>query len=378
MDTKTYSFLLKLIPFTFLVIIISFLTTEYFLSDNFLASGQLQTFDSVRSNESKQDDNKKLSDFTLFIYMIGSNLEDQSFEASKDIKEMLNASSFNPRVNIVLETGGSEKKLNDNNPGVLDFSTVKRHIIYNRTIQTIEKPELGVLNMGDNKTLYDFINWGLNKFPAKKYGLILWDHGGSYGGFGKDMNFGKANINQERGDGLTMYELQSALSLSNINNKSSDHEFEFIGFDACLMASIEVADRIVKADMTDNKTNIKYLVASEEIEPNWGWNYTSILDIIYKRPDITGDVVGNKIVKSYEEESKNISEKNNFYAYRDITLSVIDLTKIKAIREKLSGLSFAWMNGLENSDSVSKLLHTIDVTEHYGITPRNSLGIIDL
>lgn len=42
--------------------------------------------------------------------------------------------------------------------------------------------------MGQPSTLSDFINWGVSEFPARKYAIILWDHGSSINGFGKDLN----------------------------------------------------------------------------------------------------------------------------------------------------------------------------------------------
>ena len=37
--------------------------------------------------------------------------------------------------------------------------------------------DIGEANMGDPQTLRDFVVWGQNKFPAKHYMLIIWDHG---------------------------------------------------------------------------------------------------------------------------------------------------------------------------------------------------------
>ena len=216
----------------------------------------------------------EIDDFTLLIYMIGSDLEDKSYEATKDINEMLKTNLFNPKVNVVLETGGSTGKPDKNNNRTIDFSKVQRHQIVDGNIKTIS--DLGKVNMGENKTLSDFLNWGVTKYPAKKYGLILWDHGGSYGGFGNDINF--AN------DALTMNELDYGLRLPKLSYPSIDNvtssveiDFEFIGFDSCLMASLEVARSVYNNNTTtDNPSSIsndlhkikfKFLIASEEIEP---------------------------------------------------------------------------------------------------------------
>ena len=37
--------------------------------------------------------------------------------------------------------------------------------------------DLGEVNMGDGKALGDFITWGIQQYPAKRYMLVIWDHG---------------------------------------------------------------------------------------------------------------------------------------------------------------------------------------------------------
>ena len=44
--------------------------------------------------------------------------------------------------------------------------------------------------MDNADTLIDFINWGITKYPAKRYGLVLWDHGGQWTGYGGDSQNG--------------------------------------------------------------------------------------------------------------------------------------------------------------------------------------------
>ena len=90
----------------------------------------------------------------------------------------------------------------------------------------------------------------------------MWDHGGgSVSGFGYDEH------SQNEDDTLTLDELKYALQTSGVH-------FDFIGFDACLMATAETAYSL--------KDHSNYLVASEETEPGTGWEYTSLLNTISK------------------------------------------------------------------------------------------------
>ena len=66
-------------------------------------------------------------------------------------------------------------------------------------------------------------------------------------------------------DSIKIPELIQALSATDTGSK-----YELIGFDACLMATIDVADAC--DEFAD------YLVASEEFEPGCGWSYDAFME----------------------------------------------------------------------------------------------------
>ena len=45
-------------------------------------------------------------------------------------------------------------------------------------------------DMDDPEVLKDFIDWGLKKYPADRYGLIFWNHGNQWRGYGGDKDNG--------------------------------------------------------------------------------------------------------------------------------------------------------------------------------------------
>lgn len=63
-----------------------------------------------------------------------------------------------------------------------------------------------------------------------------------------------------------------------------------LGFDACLMASAEVAFTV--------SPYADYLIASQEVEPGNGWNY-SFLGTIQKDSNVTD--IGKNIIDSYSD-----------------------------------------------------------------------------
>lgn len=97
--------------------------------------------------------------------------------------------------------------------------------------------------------------WAAAEFPAEEYALILWNHGGgSVRGICLDQNYGN--------DSLTLPELETALSSA---VQSTGQKFSFIGFDACLMATLDIA--LIAARFSEN------MIASQELEPAAGWDY---------------------------------------------------------------------------------------------------------
>ena len=111
-----------------------------------------------------------LADYTLLIYMIGSDFEAKKYTATQDIHEMLKADA-DSNINIVLQTGGGMQ----GNASELDFTKVQRHKIVNGTLQNLM--DLGHKNMAEPNTLSDFLSWGISEFPSKKYAIIFWGHG---------------------------------------------------------------------------------------------------------------------------------------------------------------------------------------------------------
>ena len=79
----------------------------------------------------------------------------------------------------------------------------------------------------------EFLAWGIETAPSEHYALVLWDHGSAWPQFGAD--FSHAN------DGLTLAELTTAIDRGASAGKLLG-PLDLVGFDACLMATWEVAD----------------------------------------------------------------------------------------------------------------------------------------
>ncbi len=262
--------------------------------------------------------------WTVLVYLDGDNNLER--DAVIDFNEMeLVGSTDQVKIVVQFDRIGAVALWDDDSNG--DWETTKRFLVTRdddpETIRSQELEDLGELNMGDPQTLVDFAVWGMQTYPAERYALILWDHGASWAGIAFDETDGE--------DGINMPELDAALRTI---QQQTGRRIDLIGFDACLMAQIDVA--LVTAPYAD------VFVASAELEPNTGWPWDLLLRRLVDNPQQDAAAFGAAIVESYRE----------FYASRDdptVTLSAFDLRRANDLRQKLNALSDAMLAGLGDS-----------------------------
>ncbi len=101
----------------------------------------------------------KISDFTLLVYICGSDLEQKRGAATANIAEMLSA-DIPRRVNVILQTGGSSKWRNFDIPS--DRSN--RYAVKNGTLELIESNP--PVNMGSERAFASFLKFGIEKISC--------------------------------------------------------------------------------------------------------------------------------------------------------------------------------------------------------------------
>lgn len=241
--------------------------------------------------------------YTLMVYICGADLESEDGSASTDIGEMLSA-TVDSKVNLLIETGGANEWQDYN------ISNKYKQIYKIENNKLIHKDDVtDSKNMTDPENLANFIEYCSNNYPADRYSLILWDHGGgSISGFGYDEHA------EDEEETITIDELKNVIENSRLN-------YEFVGFDACLMANIETAYSL--------KNNVKYLIASEETEPGTGWEYKSIINSLSNNTSSNTTELGKVIVDRF------IKDNDGFLDFDDATLSIVDLSKIDSVYEAL-------------------------------------------
>lgn len=273
--------------------------------------------------------------WVFYWYLCGSDLESEYGCASLDLEELGNV-TLPENVTVVFEAGGASTWYNDFDPEVLT-----RGVYNSNGMQILE--ELPSANMGEPEVLADFLSYCNENFTADHRAIIFWNHGGgSVAGASFDEIYDF--------DSIKIPELIQALSATDTGSK-----YDLIGFDACLMATIDIADAC--DEFAD------YLVASEELEPGCGWSYDAFIEKLTENTSINGAGLGKIICDSYYEGCCDILQEDA------ATLSVIELSKIHELVKAYdsAGAEALIMAGISDDSSYfNEVARCAYSSENYG------------
>ena len=240
--------------------------------------------------------------WAVYWYLCGSDLESNGGFATNDLSELMEV-ELPENVNVVIETGGSAVWQND----MMDADKLQRWLYNSEGLQLVD--EQPSASMGEAQTLADFLSFAKENYPAEKTAVVFWNHGGgSVTGAAFDEIYGY--------DSLTLDEMYQAFS-SVWNPSMEKQPLELIGFDTCLMATVDVAYTF--ADLAH------YLVASEETEPANGWYYSQWVGTLAQNPSMNGEELGKVICDAYYAGCEEVGTQDN------TTLSLTDLTKVQTL-----------------------------------------------
>lgn len=267
--------------------------------------------------------------WTYAVYLdADNNLEDAGVA---DFLEMAKAGS-NADINIVVQFDRASGY--DTTYG--DWKTCKRFKITKGMTPTAANAieDLGESNMGAPETLTNFITWVWLNYPADRYALVLWNHGGGW----RDRSISFSPMERaicwddgNNDDCLYMKEVRTAI-------QNASHTFDLIGLDACLMGHLEVGYELRNViNITDG-----VMVGSEETEPGDGWPHDTILSWLAANPTATPKQLGETIVNKYAE---------SYPASEAVTQSAIDITKLNNLVLKLN----AFANAMNDNSQLTSI-----------------------
>ncbi len=287
--------------------------------------------------------------WTFMVYMAGDN--NLSSAGDHDLVEMRSVGSTDD-VNVVVEF---------DNEGA--HGTRRYHIQKNGAGERAET--LGETDSGDPTVLLDFVSWAAASYPAERYGLVLWNHGGGWEPSEIDRiarsvgsgDYSTREASERSATPLgraffrptleTIFNLPSASERAICSDDGSGHSLDtvelgnvlaaivqllgqpldLLGMDACLMSNFEVAYQA--------QPYARYMVASEENEPNQGWPYDAVLGELTANPDAPTEVLAAHIVEAYLRSYLDRGYTN------PVTQSAFDLARAGQVADKLDALADA-------------------------------------
>lgn len=294
-----------------------------------------------KEDEESTETNTEVStdtEWVIYWYLCGSDLETFYGAATTDLGELLEV-ELPENVKIIIQTGGTAMWQNE----VISADYLERYIYDSNGLELIE--QLPLESMGSEDTLSSFLAFGKENYPAKKTGFIFWNHGGgSVAGAAFDEVFG--------GDSLTLDEMYRAFS-ANFEMSEENPAFDLIGFDTCLMATVDVAYTFCDIG--------KFLVASQELEPGNGWYYTDWADALANKPEMDGLELGKIICDTFVVGCELIGTDD------DITLSVTNLAKASELISAYNDFGDeALISACDDPAFFAAFSRTAIVSENYG------------
>lgn len=313
------------IPFVIILVLISSLVIGYLILN--------------RSGEKNR---------TFMIYMVGSDLESKSKQGTYSISDIVGENIDLDNNNVVLITGGASKWHN--------FVEADEIGIYELTYNGFKKKKsLPVESMGSSDTLETFLKYSYDNYPSKKYDMIFWNHG-----------LGAIGIEQDElaKDFLSINELNKAFS----NSAFKDEKLELTIFYNCLASNLHIAN--IMKDYSD------YMVASEEIlYLSKNLNRLNFLENV--QPEDSAYDVGYLFVK---QSDKVVDSYNSTHTKGiDSTLSIIDLSKIDTLKEKLNDYmkSISLKNYYYAISNLRRKMHTYGITQTYDYDTVDLYGLVE-
>lgn len=305
---------------------------------------------------------KQKKAWTFIVYVSGDN--NLGPFLVKNIQQMAYIGS-NEHINIVVHVdmrAVGNKKIS------------RRYYVERNKLTQIDNLSVPYMDSGDPETLISCCKWAIEDYPADDYMLILSNHGTGpidpqsgkvinpselffynplINKFELDRSIGfldhiSAIEKDQRGvcwddstgNYLTNQKLDAALHTI-CKEFLGGKKFSIIGFDACLMSTVEITNYI--------KKHADIMVSSQEVELGTGWHYNHVLSPFQHGP-IDKFMFAKHIVSEYAAVYAKITN--------DYTLSAIDLSKVDDVEENVDEVSMLLLECLKNQTSNS-VKHTI-------------------
>ncbi len=251
--------------------------------------------------------------------------------------------------------------------------------IFNGNIKRLGVNSLG-LTSNDQKdlpvsedTLQKFLTFSLSNYADDNNALVLWGHGiGIWRSLqstrsGTDSATNKQtrqflNDGNTGGDTVTILDTAAIGRATRRALDATGKKLVFIAFDTCLGSQYELAYELASQQLA------KYMIASENLVPATGWDYSIVLKKIAGTR--TRKNIVEQIVTSYKQEG--VSKRHSDIAVYDLDRYGVLNEKFKDYAEKLNAILFVDADGDGNDDN--KLVRVDAIKKLVGLFGHYSKG----
>jgi hypothetical protein len=173
---------------------------------------------------------------------------------------------------------------------------------------------------GGQDSLASFLTWGTTDYPARRYSVVLWNHGGGWT-FGEDvLPIGQPYMTIEEIAGA----FNTALTVTGLD------KYDLLVFYACLMASYETAVHM--------EPYVHYLLASQAL--TYGFKFNALSDLVGK-PIMGPREHGGTYVDLFLGLWPGWTSK--------LTISLLDLSKTGTLKAKQEAFAVETNNAVADS-----------------------------
>jgi hypothetical protein len=325
----------------------------------------------------KEDTSEKK--WTFMVYLAGDNNLDQN--GVTDLKEMKKVGSTDD-LNIIAQFDRAGPR-----------QQTKRYFLRKGTSLTKDTvAKLEETNSGSPEALYDFIDWGITQYPAERYAVVLWNHGGGWDDedvyaseryrpihrlargrirhafFSTTVQQALEKARTAGTDRAILYDDDAKDFLDNMELKKVfsqvmtriGKKVDLLGMDACLMNMAEVCYQL--------RDSVQISVGSEETEPLNGWPYHTILKELAKDPGMETQGFGGLIVDNYLDSYRASAE--------EVTQSVCILENLGALKTAVATLAEELNRSLERWEVRNGIYRARLQTQSYYI--QDNIDLVDL
>ncbi|MDR1732401.1 MAG: hypothetical protein LBR61_09960 [Synergistaceae bacterium] len=283
-------------------------------------------------------------EWTILIYMDGdNNLEFQALYHMRNLEQGLAEAKGKVDVAVLLDRAQGFEA------GLGDWTGARAYHI--RPSKGPDAPEgelrelnselladCGELDMASPATLEAFIRAGLEKYPAPKVALVLWNHGGTWIGLLDDQDDGKGNQTL-----MSLEQFQGVLS--RVSGLFPGGRADLLVFEMCLMGQAEVAAACAPF--------ARYMLAAPTPVSALGMDYVSALSLFAR-----GDKTDRLAVNLLKNGTRGLSYR------KDWSITACDLSRADEMTAAFGALAKALSGRMsEEWDAVTR---TAFYTQNYG------------